>query len=94
MPKCVKLHLAALTLLSAGLTACAPEPVLVLPPASLATCADEPEAPDIPDRDGSAETQDRRDVLTLAYVLAWRSAWGDCRAAVDGLKAWRASAGR
>jgi hypothetical protein len=27
--------------------------------------------------------------MTLDYVLGLRAAWGDCRAKVDGIKAWR-----
>jgi len=32
--------------------------------------------------------QDQRDVLMLDYVLAMRSAWGSCHAAVAGVRAW------
>lgn len=71
------------------LTACGEKPVLVLPPANLATCADEPLAPILPGRD----QQDVRDSLTLEYILALRSAWGDCAAKVDGLRAWMDAAG-
>jgi len=70
--------------------ACGPKPVrIALPPADLATCADEPQAPDLPARD----QQDTRDRLTLDYILDLRAAWGDCRAKVDGIKAWRERAG-
>jgi hypothetical protein len=70
--------------------ACGPkDPVLVLPPVTLAECADEPLPPDI----GLAVNQIERDNLTLAYLLALRAAWGDCRARVDGLKAWMDAAG-
>jgi len=76
------------------LTACGAErPRLTLPPADLAACAGEPQAPDLPARDGSEAVQRSRDVLTLDYILSLRSAWGDCRAKVDGLKAWRDRAG-
>jgi len=27
--------------------------------------------------------------MTLDYILSFRSAWGDCRAKIDGLRAWR-----
>lgn len=27
--------------------------------------------------------------MTLGYILDLRSAWGDCRAKVDGIRAWR-----
>jgi hypothetical protein len=66
------------------LTGCANSPRLVLPPADLATCAGEPQAPALPERDGT----NARDLLMLDYVLAWRSAWGDCSAKVAGLNAW------
>lgn len=73
-----------------NLTACAPaRPVVVLPPADLATCAAEPPAPSLPDRDGTDETQLRRDTLTLDYILSLVGAGSDCRAKVRGLKAWR-----
>lgn len=78
--------------------ACGTEhPTLVLPPAELAVCADEPVAPDLPPVDwSSVETarpvQRARDTALLDYVLALRSAWGDCRADVDGLAAWRDAA--
>jgi hypothetical protein len=66
-------------------TACEPKRVeIVKPPAALTSCADEPVSPDLPGRDQQAE----RDRLTLAYILGLRSAWGDCRSKVDGLRAW------
>lgn len=58
--------------------------VVVKPPVDLTHCADEPVAPDLPPR----EMQALRDQMMLGYVLAFRSAWGDCRAKVDGLRAW------
>lgn len=65
--------------------ACAPARVeRIKPPADLLTCADEPEAPDLPGRDQQAA----RDAMTLNYLLSLRGAWGDCRAKVDGLRAW------
>ena len=78
-----------------ALTACGQkEPVLILPPADLATCAAMPDAPDIPERDGANETQLERDRMTLAYILDLRSAYGDCAAKVMGLAAWRETAGK
>lgn len=68
-------------------------PVIVLPPADLATCLPEPEAPEIPARDGTTETQDKRDVLTLDYILNLRTWGGDCASKVAGLAEWRAAAG-
>lgn len=88
MLKRARLRLAAMIPWALLLSACGPQrPVLVLPPADLATCADEPLAPSIVGLEQSA-----RDALTLDYILGLRSAWGDCRAKVDGLKAWRETA--
>lgn len=84
------LPVAAMILSSLALTGCGTErPRISLPPVDLVTCADEPASPDIPARDGSEHAQRIRDVLTLDYILALRGAWSDCRAKVDGLKAWR-----
>lgn len=77
-----------------SLTACGePKPLLILPPADLVTCADEPAAPSLPERDGTEATQTARDLLMLDGYLAMRSAWGDCRSKVEGLRAWRETAG-
>jgi hypothetical protein len=73
-------------LASVSLTACANSPRLVLPPADLATCAGEPVAPALPERDGTNELA--RDMMTLDYILSLRSAWADCAAKVAGLDAW------
>lgn len=90
MRKRAGLLMAVMIPLSLALTACGPRPVrLVLPPASLATCAGEPQAPALPGREKQAE----RDALTLDYILGLRSAWGDCKSKVDGLAAWRERAG-
>lgn len=87
-----RLRLAAMTLCALGLVGCGQDrPRIALPPIELTTCADEPEAPELPVQ--SAETQRMRDELMLDFVLALRSAWGDCRAQVDGLKAWRETVG-
>lgn len=58
--------------------------VIAKPPVALLTCADEPDAPDLPGRDEQA----RRDAATLDYILGLRSAWGSCHAAVAGVRAW------
>jgi hypothetical protein len=68
-----------------ALGACEPKRIeIVRPPAALTECADEPAAPDLPGRDQQSE----RDRLTLDYILGLRSAWGDCRSKVDGIRAW------
>jgi len=54
------------------------------PPVALLQCAGEPVAPDLPPR----TFQDQRDLLMLDFVLAWRSAWGDCKAKLAGVEAW------
>lgn len=73
-----------------ALAACTNErPVTVLPPIELTTCADMPEAPSLPDRDGTTAIERARDEAVLGYILALRSAYGSCRGAVDGLATWR-----
>jgi len=59
-------------------------PATSQPPFPLLSCADEPAAPDPPPR----AFQDQRDVMALEYILGLRSAWGSCKAAVAGVKAW------
>lgn len=59
-----------------------------LPPAEYLTCADEPLAPDLPPRDGTTATEVARDVMTLGYVLAFRTAFGDCKGDLAAVKAW------
>lgn len=76
-------HLFATPLLA--LAACGqPVPVVLTPPPALLSCADEPPPPDLP----TPERQRERDELTLAYILALRSAWGDCAAKVNGVRTW------
>lgn len=78
-----KLLLAATILLPMALAACGTERLaLALPPAELATCAAEPETPELP------APGVERDRIVFDYVLALRDAWGDCAAKVAGLKAW------
>ena len=72
--------LAALALAGCG----GERPAIAKPPIALMTCADEPSAPDLPDR----SDQDARDRLTLEYLLSLRSAWGDCHSKVSGVRAW------
>lgn len=85
----VMLRLAAVIPLAMLCAACGGEkPVLILPPVELTTCADEPLAPDLPAR----EFQDERDAMMLDFALDLRSAFGDCKAKVEGLREWRATA--
>lgn len=84
MTKRAKMQLAAMILLPLALAGCAKNVRGVPVPAELTTCADEPVAPDLPERDQQAA----RDTLTLDYILSLRSAWGDCRSRVDGIRAW------
>lgn len=58
--------------------------MVALPPLDLMTCADEPEAPNLPGRDMQAQ----RDAMVFDYILAMRSAWGDCASKVAGVRAW------
>ena len=83
-----KLPLAVLILSGLALMGCAPTRVRLAPlPIDLTFCADEPVPPALPAVASPAD-QVTRDMLTLDYVLALRLAWGDCRAKVDGAKAW------
>lgn len=77
----------AATLCATGLTACGPKvlAVAVKPPPSLLTCSAEPTAPELP------TPGIERDKIVLAYLLAMRAAYGDCRAAVDGIRSWSES---
>jgi hypothetical protein len=61
---------------------------IATPPVELMTCADEPAAPQLPARDGTDATQLARDVAMLNGYLALRTAYGSCRAAVEGVAAW------
>lgn len=84
------LSITAAAFVTLNLAACQqPRPVVVLPPAELATCAAMPAPPSLPDQ--SPETQRERDVLVLEYVLALREAWADCAGKVAGLARWRES---
>jgi len=80
---------------SATLASCGEKLEIAKPPVHLLTCADEPEAPElqpVPWAMGVMaviqQVQAERDAATLDYVLAMRSAWGDCRAKVAGTRAW------
>jgi hypothetical protein len=100
MPKPETLLRASLTILCAlALTSCGDPRVRLSPlPAELTECADEPSAPDLPAREGKQGleldlVQKTRDQMMLDYVLNWRTAWGDCKAKVNGAKAWNQRVG-
>lgn len=76
---------AAFTLLN--LSACTPERVrIATPPAELLTCDPIPDVPTLPDQ--TPETQRARDLLTLGYILALRTAYGACAGNLAGVRAW------
>lgn len=81
------------------LTACGEHVRIATPPPETLTCQDEPRAPDLPAIDWTAPVdqikpvQRERDISTLGYVLSLRSAWGDCRAKIDGVRAWSEEVG-
>ena len=95
MHKPAMLPAVATILLAMACAACAKteRPRLTLPPVSLTTCADEPQAPDLPAPAPDGSTQPLRDALVFDYILGLRAAWGDCHAKVEGVKAWRGVAG-
>lgn len=71
------------------LSGCTQErPAIVKPPVELTECADEPQTPGIPAKDGTEATRDVRDGLVWKYVLALHAAFIDCKADVAGIKAW------
>lgn len=56
--------------------------VAVKPPPALLTCAGEPLAPILP------PPGIERDRIVTDWLLAYRTAWGDCAAKVSGISAW------
>ena len=70
-------------------------PVTVLPPADLAICAEEGDAPALPAQDWTASLdtirsiQLDRDLMIRDYIFDLRLTGGDCRAKVKGLATWR-----
>lgn len=71
------------------LSGCTQErPAIAKPPVELTECADEPQTPDIPAKDGTEATRDVRDLTVWLYVLALHGAYIDCKADVAGVKAW------
>lgn len=67
-----------------SVSACGPKvlAVAVKPPADLLTCAGEPLAPILP------PPGIERDRIVTDWLLAYRTAWGDCSAKVLGIRAW------
>lgn len=100
MTRHAKLLIAATILFALGLSGCGPGRTrLASLPAELTTCAAEPLAPALPALDGLSgaerdQVQAARDALVLTYILSLRGAWGDCKAKVDGAKAWNDRVGR
>jgi hypothetical protein len=71
------------------LSGCTQErPAIVRPPVELTECADEPQTPDIPAKDGTEATRDVRDAMVWTYILALRAFGVDCKAVVIGIKAY------
>lgn len=75
-----------------------PAPRIAPLPAELTACAEEPEPPALPMRDGASGLQldliqQERDRLTFEYIIGLRSAWGDCKAKVNGAAAWNRRVG-
>jgi hypothetical protein len=104
MNKPARLLLAAMIPCALALTGCGKTAVRLSPlPAELTSCADEPLAPALPPRPNflgadfdpveADRRQAERDRLTLDYVLALRSWGGDCKAKVQGAKAWNERVG-
>lgn len=73
-------------LASVSLIACTEHVRLTTPPAELLTCEAMPPAPDLPAQ--TPETQRARDMLTLGYILALRTAYGSCAGNLAGVRAW------
>jgi hypothetical protein len=72
-----------------ALAACGqPEALVLTPPADLLRCADAPAVPTLP------EPGIERDRATVALWLAEREAGADCRARVNGVRAWVAEVSR
>lgn len=72
---------------------------VLTPPAELAHCAEEPVSPSLAAIDWTSVAtaqpiQRARDAAMLAYVLALRTAGGDCRSRVEGLADWIDVAGK
>lgn len=74
----ILMGLAGITLAACGQK----EPMVITPPAELLRCADAPAVPELP------PPGIERDKVTLALWLAEREAGADCRARVNGVRAW------
>lgn len=91
-----KLRLALMIPLAMACAACGTVRVETpKPPAHLLTCADDATPPDlapVPWALGNLteiqRVQAERDRQTFEYILAERSAGGDCRSKVKGVRAW------
>lgn len=68
------------------LTACGEHVRIATPPAEYLTCDPMPKAPELPPQ--SVETQRARDLLTLSYILALRTAYGSCAGNIAAINAW------
>ena len=90
MTKPATLRMTATILCALLMSACDHHVRIATPPPEYLTCAGEPMAPSLPERDGTVATEVARDIATLGYVLGLRSAWGDCAAKVAGVRAWAA----
>lgn len=79
-------------------SACTPQTRLATPPPERLVCADEPQPPDLPPVDwASVETarpvQLQRDITIFDYVLAFRTALGDCKGNLAYVAAWAREVG-
>lgn len=73
-----------MTLWTPLLAGCGPKAIAVAvkPPPELLTCSGEPETPVLP------APGIERDRIVGDWLLEYRAAWGSCKSAVTGLKAW------
>lgn len=90
-----KLRLALMIPLATVCAACETRVETLKPPPGLLDCADEATPPDLAPVPWSLgnltviqRVQAERDRQAFEYILAERSAGGDCRAKVKGVKAW------
>ena len=93
-----KLRLALMIPLATVCAACETRVETLKPPADLLHCAGEATPPDLAPVPWSLgnlteiqRVQAERDRQTFEYILAERSAGGDCRGKLKGVKAWAQS---